>query len=170
MNLYLAGGCFWGVQHYIKQINGVTSSSCGYANSIIENPTYEQVCSHTTKAVECVKITFDEKQTSLETILRAFFNIINPCSVNKQGEDEGSQYRSGIYVDVENQNLLVNIEKYIENNVQPNYNQKVVTEVLVIENYYLAEQYHQNYLDKNPNGYCHINVEEALKEFKKYNK
>lgn len=170
MEIYLAGGCFWGVQQYIKQIDGVVNTICGYANSEIKNPTYEQVCNYQTNAVETVKVVYDENIINLKELLRAFFNIINPCSLNFQAGDKGTQYRSGIYLKSQDQKQLDTIKTYIKNNVQPNYKELVVTQVQILENFYEAEQYHQNYLDKNPNGYCHINVKTALEEYKKNTK
>lgn len=167
MEIYLAGGCFWGVQDYFSKIEGINFTQCGYVNSNIENPTYEQVCTQNTNAAEAVKINFDEKKISLKNVLNAFFNIINPCSLNFQAGDVGSQYRSGIYVLNQDKDKLDFINKYIKENVQTEYEQKVVTEVMILKSYYEAETYHQNYLKKNVNGYCHINVESALKSYLK---
>jgi len=153
--IYLAGGCFWGVEGYFKRIEGVKGTTCGYANGRAENPSYEDVCRHDTGHAETVKVDFDDEVISLEDLLIYYFRIIDPVSVNKQGNDVGTQYRTGIYYTDENQ--LPVIKAAIERE-QRKYNEKIAVEVLPIENFYSAEEYHQDYLDKNPNGYCHINL------------
>lgn len=153
--LYLAGGCFWGVEEYFSRINGIVDTKVGYANSIIENPNYDLVCSGITKAAEAVEIVFDEDVIDLESILSEFFKIIDPTILNRQGNDVGTQYRTGIYYINEKDGLIINsFIKKIENN----YKSKIVTEVKKIDNFYMAEEYHQKYLKKNPSGYCHINL------------
>ena len=153
--IYLAGGCFWGVEGYFKRIEGVEGTTCGYANGRTENPSYEDVCRHDTGHAETVKVDFDDEVISLEDLLIYYFRIIDPVSVNKQGNDVGTQYRTGIYYTDESQ--LPVIKAAIERE-QRKYNEKIAVEVLPIENFYSAEEYHQDYLDKNPNGYCHINL------------
>ena len=153
--IYLAGGCFWGVEGYFKRIEGVKGTTCGYANGRTENPSYEDVCRHDTGHAETVKVDFDDEVISLEDLLIYYFRIIDPVSVNKQGNDVGTQYRTGIYYTNESQ--LPVIKAAIERE-QRKYNEKIAVEVLPIENFYIAEEYHQDYLDKNPNGYCHINL------------
>ena len=153
--IYLAGGCFWGVEGYFKRIEGVKGTTCGYANGRTENPSYEDVCRHDTGHAETVKVDFDDEVISLEDLLIYYFRIIDPVSVNKQGNDVGTQYRTGIYYTNESQ--LPVIKAAIERE-QRKYNEKIAVEVLPIENFYSAEEYHQDYLDKNPNGYCHINL------------
>ena len=153
--IYLAGGCFWGVEGYFKRIEGVKGTTCGYANGRTENPSYEDVCRHDTGHAETVKVDFDDEVISLEDLLIYYFRIIDPVSVNKQGNDVGTQYRTGIYYSDESQ--LPVIKAAIERE-QRKYNEKIAVEVLPIENFYSAEEYHQDYLDKNPNGYCHINL------------
>ncbi len=153
--IYLAGGCFWGVEGYFKRIEGVKGTTCGYANGRTENPSYEDVCRHDTGHAETVKVDFDDEVISLEDLLIYYFRIIDPVSVNKQGNDVGTQYRTGIYYTDESQ--LPVIKAAIERE-QRKYNEKIAVEVLPIENFYSAEEYHQDYLDKNPNGYCHINL------------
>ena len=153
--IYLAGGCFWGVEGYFKRIEGVKGTTCGYANGRTENPSYEDVCRHDTGHAETVKVDFDDEVISLEDLLIYYFRIIDPVSVNKQGNDVGTQYRTGIYYTDESQ--LPVIKAAIERE-QRKYNEKIAVEVLPIENFYIAEEYHQDYLDKNPNGYCHINL------------
>ena len=156
--IYLAGGCFWGVEGYFKRIEGVKGTTCGYANGRTENPSYEDVCRHDTGHAETVKVDFDDEVISLEDLLIYYFRIIDPVSVNKQGNDVGTQYRTGIYYSDESQ--LPVIKAAIERE-QRKYNEKLAVEVLPIENFYSAEEYHQDYLDKNPNGYCHINLGSA---------
>lgn len=153
--IILAGGCFWGIQEYYSRINGVINTEVGYANGKTKNPTYEEVCNNNTGFAEVCYVEYDEKVISLNEILSKFWAVVNPVSLNRQGNDIGSQYRSGIYyfdeTDVET------IKGSIEE-VQKNYDKKIVTEVKPVENYYKAEEYHQDYLKKNPNGYCHIQL------------
>lgn len=156
--IYLAGGCFWGVEGYFKRIEGVKDTTCGYANGRTENPSYEDVCRHDTGHAETVKVDFNDEVISLEDLLIYYFRIIDPVSVNKQGNDVGTQYRTGIYYTDESQ--LPVIKAAIERE-QRKYSEKIAVEVLPIENFYSAEEYHQDYLDKNPNGYCHINLDLA---------
>lgn len=153
--IYLAGGCFWGVQAYLDMKNGITKTVVGYANGNTLNPTYEDVCTNTTGYAETVYVEYDEKEISLEKVLEHFFKVIDPTSVNKQGGDCGTQYRTGIYY-VDN-NDIETINKFVENE-QTKYDKKIVTEVEPLKNFYDAEEYHQKYLVKNPNGYCHINL------------
>lgn len=153
--IYLAGGCFWGVQAYLDMKNGITKTIVGYANGNTPNPTYEDVCTNTTGYAETVYVEYDEKEISLEKVLEHFFKVIDPTSVNKQGGDCGTQYRTGIYY-VDN-NDIETINKFVENE-QTKYDKKIVTEVEPLKNFYDAEEYHQKYLVKNPNGYCHINL------------
>jgi methionine-S-sulfoxide reductase len=153
--IYFAGGCFWGVEEYFSRIDGVVETKVGYANGIKENPTYEEVCTGTTRHAETVYIRYDESVISLEELLTKFFNIIDPTSLNRQGGDIGNQYRTGIYyVDDNDKDVITN---YIEK-IRNNYKQKIVTEVSPLNCFYLAEEYHQKYLKKNPNGYCHIDL------------
>ncbi|RKW40292.1 MAG: peptide-methionine (R)-S-oxide reductase [Lachnospiraceae bacterium] len=156
--IYLAGGCFWGVEGYFKRIKGVVDTECGYANGNTKNPSYEDVCRKNTGHAEAVRIDFDDNIISLEDLLIYYFRIIDPISVNKQGNDVGTQYRTGIYYTDEEQLPIINDALKRE---QEKYIDKIAVEVLEIENFYDAEEYHQNYLDKNPNGYCHINLEWA---------
>lgn len=153
--IYLAGGCFWGVEGYFKRIEGVKDTTCGYANGKTANPNYEDVCRHNTGHAETVRVLFDADVINLEDLLIYYFRIIDPVSANKQGNDVGTQYRTGIYYTDES--LLPVIKAAVERE-QRKYNEKIAVEVLPLENFYSAEEYHQNYLDKNPNGYCHINL------------
>lgn len=156
--IYLAGGCFWGVEAFFKKIPGILQTTCGYANGKGEAPTYEEVCQGEQGFVECVHLLYDSKKLSLTKILKAFFMIIDPTSVNQQGGDKGIQYRTGIYYCDEED--VSEIQSYLLV-VQQEYHHAIVTEVQPLVNFYPAESYHQDYLDKNPNGYCHINLAKA---------
>lgn len=153
--IYLAGGCFWGVEAYYKRMDGVVDTEVGYANSRMESPSYKEVCTGRTDAAETVKIVYDEEKITLEEILKALFKVIDPTLINRQGPDIGSQYRSGIYYTDDGDRET--IEKFIENG-KGDYKMPIATEVMKLENFYEAEDYHQDYLDKNPDGYCHIKL------------
>lgn len=153
--IYLAGGCFWGVEEYMSRIEGVVNTDVGYANGTIENPSYEQVCTGTTGHTEAVLINYDESVISLEELLNRFWKIIDPTLLNRQGPDIGNQYRTGIYY--KNEEDLNIINKTLEK-VQRKYDKEIVTEIEEIKSFYLAEDYHQDYLKKNPGGYCHIDM------------
>lgn len=155
-SIILAGGCFWGVEEFVSRIDGVTETEVAYVNGRTKNPSYEEICNGNTYFAEACKVTYDENILSLEKLLQKFFSIINPTSLNKQGNDVGSQYRTGIYY--EDPNDLKIIEKVILKE-REKYEKKIVTEVKPLENYYKAETYHQKYLKKNPNGYCHIKLD-----------
>lgn len=171
--IYFAGGCFWGVQGYFDLLKGVLSTQVGYANSKIPNPSYEMVCTGRTNAVEAIEIVYDEVQIPLcanddndmpECLLSRFFSIIDPCAINQQGNDIGTQYRSGIYTQVQSgQSLLADINDFISRYIAVHYELPIATEVMMIQNFYPAESYHQKYLAKNPSGYCHIDISKALK-------
>ena len=152
-DIYLAGGCFWGTEHYFKQIKGVVETEVGYANGIIDNPTYEQVCTDKTRFAETVHIKYAPNVVSLEFLLQMYFKAIDPISINQQGHDKGSQYRTGIYYT--NADDLIIINKIYEDE-QKNYQQPLAVEKQPLDNFYPAEEYHQDYLDKNPDGYCHL--------------
>ena len=151
--IHLAGGCFWGLEAYMQKLNGVEDAISGYANGKTENPTYYDL--HTSGHAETVKVIYKPEIISLEDLLTHYLRVVNPVSVNKQGNDVGTQYRTGIYYTDEAQ--LPTINEAIEKE-QRKYSEKIAVEVLPIENFYTAEEYHQDYLDKNPNGYCHINL------------
>ena len=152
--IYLAGGCFWGVEAYMRRVLGVVDTSVGYANGKTANPSYKDVCSGTTGHAEAVHVIYNSDIISLEGILDEFFKIIDPTSFNRQGNDYGSQYRSGIYFTSREDKEI--IKRFVDEKVAPQYKKKIVTEIDSLENYYIAEEYHQDYLEKNPNGYCHI--------------
>lgn len=150
--IYIAGGCFWGVEMYYKSLKGVIDTEVGYANGDKENPSYEDVKHHLASHAETLKLVYDSNIISLEKILEHFLRFVDPYSVDKQGEDVGHQYRSGIYY-VDNNDKDI-IKKYFDDNLNPDYK----IEILPLENFYNAEEYHQDYLDKNPHGYCHVNL------------
>lgn len=150
--IYLAGGCFWGLQKFFDQFEGIISTESGYANGPTENPSYDEVCLSSGHA-EAVRIVYDENRISLRQILRFFFMVIDPVSVNRQGNDMGIQYRTGIYYSDEDQLRDIMAVYRFEEEKQ---GQKLAVEVEPYENFYPAEEYHQKYLDKYPMGYCHI--------------
>ena len=152
--IYLAGGCFWGTEHFLKQIRGVERTEVGYANSMVSNPTYQEVCTGSTGAAETVKVIYDPQILHLDLLLDLYFQTIDPTSLNRQGEDCGLQYRTGIYY--VNQDDLSVIEAAI-GDLAKEYTEPIVIEVKPLLNFYLAEEYHQDYLNKNVGGYCHIN-------------
>lgn len=151
--IYFAGGCFWGTEHFFKMIKGVVGTTVGYANSIMENPSYKDVCSGDTLAAETVKVDYDPSLVSLEFLTRMFFHAIDPTSLNRQGNDIGTQYRTGIYY-TDNEDLA-EIYKVFEEQ-RSTTEGEIVVEVKALQNFYAAEDYHQDYLDKNPDGYCHL--------------
>lgn len=156
--IYLAGGCFWGIEAYMKKLPGVRDTDVGYANGHTENPTYEQVCYDNTGHAETVKVVYDPALISTEQLLDGFFKVVDPTSINRQGNDRGSQYRSGIYYVDEADKAIAESAAARQ---KENYKDPVVTEILPLNQFYLAEDYHQDYLDKNPGGYCHINLNAA---------
>ncbi len=151
----LAGGCFWGVDEFFSRKEGVLYTKSGYSNGDVENPTYEQVCSGNTGHAETVYIEYDEAQITLEAILDKFFKVIDPTSLNRQGNDRGTQYRTGIYFIEESDEAL--IREFIKMK-EPKYNKPIVVEVEPLRSFFDAEEYHQDYLKKNPRGYCHIDL------------
>ncbi len=151
--IYLAGGCFWGAEKYLSLIPGVMETTVGYANGKTENPTYQEVCRNNTGHAETVKAVYDEGTVRLQTLLKLFFEVIDPLSLNKQGGDVGTQYRTGVYyTDPGDEPVIAGALAAL----QAKYQGKVVVENLPLNHFYDAEDYHQDYLDKNPAGYCHI--------------
>ena len=154
-NIYFAGGCFWGVEEYFSRIPGVHDVGSGYANGNTENPSYEDVVYRGSGHAETVHVQYDPDKVSLKTLLEHFFGIINPFSVNRQGPDIGTQYRTGVYytdeADIETIQAVFDAE-------QSKHDKKVAVELLPLKHYFPAEEYHQKYLKKNPNGYCHIDL------------
>lgn len=154
--IYLAGGCFWGTEKYLDHVKGVLETEVGYANGTTAYPTYEEVCHHGTGHAETVHVTYDPARLSLAELLELYYEVINPISVNRQGGDVGSQYRTGIYY-VRKEDLPVIKESL--RRLQQRYDKPVVVEAKPLDNFYRAEEYHQKYLDKNPGGYCHIGLD-----------
>lgn len=154
--IYFAGGCFWGVDAYFERIFGVFETKSGYANGTGENPSYESVMTGKENFAETVKVTFDPERVSVDELLTYFFRVIDPTVKDQQGNDIGVQYRTGIYYDKNSHKHIIEDEVKQE---QTNYDKEIVTEVLPLDNFYLAEEIHQDYLEKNPDGYCHINLE-----------
>lgn len=154
--IYLAGGCFWGTEQYLQNVSGILKTEVGYANGNTEHPTYEQVCSHHTGHAETVKVEYNDQIISLPFLLTLYYDVINPTSVNRQGGDVGSQYRTGIYYTAP-QDEAVALASIAT--LQKRYEKPIAIEVLPLQNYSRAEEYHQKYLTKNPTGYCHIGVQ-----------
>ncbi len=151
--IYLAGGCYWGVEKYISNLKGVVETTVGFANGRTAAPTYKQVCTENTGHAETVKVVYDPEVIPLRALLRLFYKIIDPTSVDRQGEDRGHQYRTGVYyTDPADAPVIAETLAELEKSV----NEKVAVEACPLENFYDAEEYHQKYLDKNPGGYCHV--------------
>ena len=153
--IYLAGGCFWGVEAFISRLKGVNQTEVGYANGRDLAPTYEKVCTGRTGHAECIKVTYNPKIITLEEILENFFKIIDPYVLNRQGPDIGTQYRTGIYWQEDSQKPIV--LKFLSAK-QRMSSKRIVTEAHAIGSFYPAEEYHQKYLEKNPQGYCHVDL------------
>lgn len=151
--IWLAGGCFWGVEAYMRRVFGVAATTVGYANGKTENPTYQEVCYMGTGHAETVHVKYDPERINLENLLGRFFQIIDPTSFNRQGGDVGSQYRTGIYYKNPDD---YEIAKMVAEREQIKYKKPIVIEIKPLQNYFPAEEYHQSYLEKNPDGYCHI--------------
>ena len=150
--IYLAGGCFWGVQKFFDQFDGVIKTDVGYANGPDSAPSYRDVCDSSGHA-ETVRIGYDEDKITLTMLLNYYFMVIDPMSVNRQGNDVGVQYRTGIYYTDESQLDEIRV---VFDREQEKAGQLLAVEVMPLENFFTAEEYHQKYLDKNPGGYCHI--------------
>ena len=166
--IYLAGGCFWGLEAYMERIQGVTDAVSGYANGKGDTTNYQLL--HATDHAETVKVTYDPNKISLDKLLQYYFRVIDPTSINKQGNDRGRQYRTGIYYQNEQDKAV--IEAALKT-LQSKYQEPIQIEAEPLKNYVEAEEYHQDYLKKNPNGYCHIDIKKAdepLIDDKKYPK
>lgn len=153
--IYLAGGCFWGVEAFISRLKGVNQTEVGYANGRDLAPTYEKVCTGRTGHAECIKVTYNPKIITLEEILENFFKIIDPYVLNRQGPDIGTQYRTGIYWQEDSQKTIV--LKFLSAK-QKLSSKRIRTEAHAIGSFYPAEEYHQKYLEKNPQGYYHVDL------------
>lgn len=148
-----AAGCFWGVQYYFDQEPGVTKSTVGYTAGHTENPTYEEVCSHTTGHTEALELEFDPEKVSYETLVRQFFRMHDPTQLNRQGPDVGDSYRSGIYYLNDEQK---NIAETVKQAAQKDFEQPIVTEIKPDGPFYEAEDYHQKFAERTGRGMCHI--------------
>lgn len=155
-NIYLAGGCFWGTEHLFSLVKGVIATETGYANSIIPSPSYQQVCSGNTHAAETVRVEYDPDRVALSSLLHLFFKSIDPTSLNRQGGDCGTQYRTGIFYTDPADKEVVEAELAT---LQRRNSKPIVIEHGMLENFYPAEDYHQHYLQNNPGGYCHVSRE-----------
>ncbi len=158
-----AAGCFWGVEEYFSRVKGVIKSESGYTGGIRAKPAYEEVCTGKTGHAEAVRVTFNPKVVSYDRLLKHFWGIHDPTSLNQQGHDVGTQYRSAIFYTNPQQEKtakesLANLAK------SGHYSKKIVTEILPAKEFYLAEEYHQDYLKKNSRGYCHIDLTKATQE------
>ena len=152
-DIWLAGGCFWGVEAYMARVPGVADTTVGYANGRTDNPTYEDVCYRNTGHAETVHVRYAPERVSLDALLRQFFQIIDPTSRNRQGNDHGSQYRSGIYyLDPADLDVI----RQVVAEEQDKHQRPIVTEIELLRRFDAAEEYHQDYLEKNPQGYCHV--------------
>lgn len=154
--IYFAGGCFWGTEHFFKQVHGVVSTEVGFANGHTPSPSYKEVYTDQTGHAETVHVTYDEEVADLEFLVRLFFKAIDPTSLNQQGHDIGTRYRTGIYYVDEQQLPTI---KRVFDEVQQQYDLPLAVEVMPLACFYEAEEYHQDYLDKNPDGYCHLPFE-----------
>jgi len=153
--IYLAGGCFWGIEKLMKSIPGVVSATSGYANGNTEMPSYESVCTGRTGHRETVKVLYDSRKITLDALLFAFFSVIDPAQKNRQGNDIGTQYQTGIYYVDEPSRLVVERIASVEKERCSIFN----VEIEPLKCFFEAEEYHQDYLGKNPAGYCHISMQ-----------
>lgn len=162
-NLVLGAGCFWCVENIFARIKGVNTVVSGYAGGDIDDPSYEQVCSGETNHAEVVNIKFDPAEVSAETLLTVFFNIHDPTSLNRQGEDVGTQYRSTVMYADEDQKVLA---QQVADKLAPEFDKPIVTQYEPLTKFYSAEQYHQDYYNNNPNnGYCQLVVAKKIQKF-----
>ena len=151
--IYFAGGCFWGTEHFFSLVNGVVETEVGYANSLVPSPSYREVCGGATGAVETVKVVYDSGTVSLPFLIDLYFKTIDPTSFNRQGNDVGTQYRTGIYyTDPADRAVIDGAIAGLANL----YARPIAVETMPLENFYPAEDYHRKYLLNNPGGYCHI--------------
>lgn len=152
-DIWFAGGCFWGVEAYMARVYGVYDVTSGYANGTTEKPTYQEVLYENTGHAETVHVRYDPERIDLESLVSQFFMIIDPTLLNQQGNDKGTQYRTAVYYENEEDRAIIDGVAAAE---AERYDKPIVTEIEPLEHYYLAEEYHQDYLEKNPDGYCHI--------------
>lgn len=159
-DIYLAGGCFWGTEKYFSSLPGVLKTAVGYANGHTINPTYQQVCHEQTGHAETVYIQYNSEKITLPFLLQHFYDIIDPTSLNRQGSDVGTQYRSGVFFTNPHDKdiIFASLET-----LQKQYSEPIAIQVEPLRAFFFAEEYHQHYLDKNPQGYCHIPQHKFLK-------
>jgi methionine-S-sulfoxide reductase len=148
-----AAGCFWGVQYYFDQVPGVVKSTVGYIGGRTENPSYEDVCSHTTGHAEAVELEFDSEKVSFETLVKHFFRMHDPTQLNRQGPDVGDQYRSAIFYTKDDQK---EVAQKVSNESQASFKDPIVTQISAATTFYPAEEYHQKFTEKTGHGMCHI--------------
>lgn len=152
--IYLAGGCFWGTARLFSLVPGVEASVAGYANSLVPEPTYREVCTGRTGAAETVQVVYDPDSIGLTDLLTLYFKSIDPLAVNRQGNDRGTQYRTGIFwTDPADEPVV----RTMLATLQRRYSEPLAIQAMPLQNFYPAEEYHQDYLEKNPGGYCHVN-------------
>ena len=165
--IVLGGGCFWCTEAVYKEVRGVTDVESGYANGTVDRPTYEQVCTGRTGHNEVVKLTYDPAQVSTRQLLEIFFVVHDPTQLNRQGNDVGTQYRSGIYTTTDEQRQVA--EDMIRSMSQDKlFGRPIVTEVLPLANYWPAEEYHQDFFEKTPTqGYCLAVAAPKVDKFRK---
>ncbi|MBR1782169.1 MAG: peptide-methionine (S)-S-oxide reductase MsrA [Bacteroidales bacterium] len=153
--IYFAGGCFWGVEHFFKGVDGVSQAMPGYANGNTQDPTYKEVYTDTTGFAETVRVRYNPERVSLRLLTRLFFTVTDPLTLNRQGHDEGTRYRSGVfYTSGEDRPIIEEVFREVSDKLGV----PLVTQLEPLKNFYPAEEYHQNYLDKNPEGYCHLSL------------
>ena len=155
-SITLAGGCFWGVEKFFSLIDGVTYTETGYVNGNKSDVTYEEVCKHNTGHAEAIKVDYDTSKVTLLELLDFYYKVIDPTTLNKQGNDTGVQYRTGIYSNDSEDRTVAQDSLAL---LQKSYKDPIVVEVTTLDNYTKAEDLHQDYLNKNPNGYCHLTQE-----------
>lgn len=161
-NIVLGGGCFWCVEAAFKQVDGVEQAVSGYAGGQTENPSYREVCTGETGHAEVVKVVYDEEELGLTQILKKFFKIHNPTTKNREGPDVGTQYRSIILFETEEQKHKI---EQVLDEVSKNYSENIVTEIKHLDGFYRAEEKHQDYFSKNPeDAYCKMHAEPKMKK------
>jgi peptide-methionine (S)-S-oxide reductase len=164
-SITLGGGCFWCTEAVFEQVAGVTAVESGYSNGQVVKPTYEQVCSGTTGHTEVIKVSYDDSRVSLRQLLEVFFVVHDPTTLNRQGADQGTQYRSGIYFETPEQEAVA---RAVIAEANETHGGRVVTELLPLDNYSRAEDYHQHYFANHPNqGYCAMVAAPKVEKFKR---
>ncbi len=161
----LAGGCFWCIEAVFKEVKGVKDVESGYSGGDVKDPSYEEVCTGSTGHAEVVQISFDSDTISYNKLLKIFFSVHDPTTLNRQGADIGTQYRSAIFFHSQEQK---EIAQEVISKLQQKYEKQIVTEVTPFRNFYPAEEYHQNYFEKNPEqAYCRVIIAPKLEKFRK---